>query len=120
MRVYDSELKVLDALWDNGDTTATQLVKLLKEQTGWSRTTTYTVIKKLIDKGAVERYGTDFTCKALITKDQVQQYEAGELVDKLFDGSGSAFLAAFLSGKEIAPEEAARLKAIVEQLEVKS
>lgn len=116
MRVYDSELKVMETLWEKGDLTASRLVKILKEQTGWSRTTTYTVIKKLVDKGAVARNEPDFTCRALITKEQVQQYEAEELVGKLFDGSGSAFLAAFLDGKEITPDEAARLKALVEKL----
>ena len=116
MRVYDSELKVMEVIWENGDITAANIVKILKEQAGWSRTTTYTVIKKLIGKGALERYGKDFTCRALVPKEQVQQYEAEELVDKLFDGSGSAFLAAFLSGKEISHAEAERLKAIVEKL----
>ena len=116
MRVFDSELKLMEALWDEGKLTAGQLVKLMKEQTGWNRTTTYTVIKKLISKGAIERQGPGFICKALITKGQVQQYEAEELVGKLFDGSGSAFLTAFLAGREISTEEAERLKAIVDNL----
>ena len=64
MKLFDSELKVMEALWKEGDLTAGQLVKILKEQTGWNRNTTYTVIKKLIEKGAVERCEPNFTCRA--------------------------------------------------------
>ena len=116
VKVFDSELKVMEALWKDGDLTAGQIAKILKEQAGWNRNTTYTVIGKLIDKGAVERYGDNFSCKAMITKAEVQQYEAKELLGKLFDGSGSAFLSAFISGGELPTEEISRLKQIVEAL----
>jgi len=116
VKVFDSELKVMEALWKNGDLTAGQLVKILREQTGWNPNTTYTVIGKLIDKGAVERYGTNFSCKALITKEQVQQHEATELIDKLFDGSKEIFLSAFLSGAQLSQKEIEQLKQIVEKL----
>jgi predicted transcriptional regulator len=116
IKVFDSELKVMEALWKEGDLTAGQLVKILKAQTGWNPNTTYTVIGKLIDKGAIERYGSNFSCKALITKEQVQQYEAAELIGKLFDGSAEVFLSAFLSGKELSKDEIVRLKQLVEKL----
>ena len=117
IKVFDSELKVMEALWKEGDLTARELCKILKEKTGWNPNTTYTVIKKLVDKGAIERYGKNFSCRALITKEQVQQYEATELVDKLFDGSAEIFLSAFLSGKKPNDDEIARLKQLVENLE---
>jgi predicted transcriptional regulator len=116
IKVFDSELKVMEALWKEGDLTAGQLVKILKAQTGWNPNTTYTVIGKLIDKGAIERCGSNFSCKALITKEQVQQYEAAELIGKLFDGSAEVFLSAFLSGKELSKDEIERLKQLVEKL----
>ena len=116
IKVFDSELKVMDILWKEGDLTAGQLAKMLKEQVGWNRNTTYTVIKKLIDKGAVERYGANFTCRALITREQVQQYEAVELVVKLFDNSAEALLSSFLNSKALSEEEIERLKRIVENL----
>ena len=115
-RVFDSELKVMETLWKEGDLTASQLAKTLKEQTGWNRNTTYTVIKKLIDKGAIERYGSDFACKALITKEQVQRYEVNELIGKLFDGSAEMFLSAFLCDKKLSENEIGRLKQLVESL----
>lgn len=116
IKVYDSELKVMEALWKEGDLTAGQLAKMLKAQTGWNRNTTYTVISKLIDKGAIERYGGNFSCKAIITKEQVQQHEATELIGKLFDGSAEMFLSAFLSGKELSQAEIKRLKQLVSKL----
>ena len=100
VKVFDSEYKVLEILWKEGDLTAGQLAILLKEQIGWSRNTTYTVIGKLVDKGVVERYGTNFSCKALITKREVQQSETMELINKFFDGSKEDFLSAFLSDNE--------------------
>ena len=116
-KLYDSELKVMEALWTNSDLTAGQLAKILNEQTGWNRNTTYTVIKKLIDKGAVERLEPNFTCRALVSREQVQQHEAATLIGKLFDGSAELFLSAFFSGKKLSEAEISRLKQIVENLQ---
>jgi len=116
IKVFDSELKVMEALWKEGDLTAGQLAKILKAQTGWNRNTTYTVIKKLIDKGAVERYGENFSCRAAITKEQVRQFEARELADKLFDGKAELLLSAFLGGNRLPDDEIRRLKTLVDEL----
>ena len=97
IKIFDSELNVLEVLWKEGDLTAGQIAVVLKEQIDWSRNTTYTVIGKLVDKVAIERYGTNFSCKALVTKKQIQQFETEELVHKLFGGSAKYFLDEFLS-----------------------
>jgi predicted transcriptional regulator len=114
VKVFDSELKVMEALWKEGDLTAGQLAKIMSDQTGWNRNTTYTVIGKLIDKGAVQRLGSGFLCRPLITKEQVQRHEVTELIDRLFDGSEEVFLSAFLSGKALSQEKRERLNQIVE------
>lgn len=114
IKLFDSELKIMELLWKEGDLTAGRLAALLKEQTGWNRNTTYTVIKKLIDKGAVERRDPNFICKALITRTQAQHQEANALIGKLFDGSIDVFLAAFLNGKTLTEAEIARLKDLVD------
>jgi len=116
VKLFDSELKVMEALWKEGALTAGQLAKILKEQTGWNRNTTYTIIKKLVEKGAIERYEPNFTCTAIITREQVQQQEATELISKLFDGSAELFLSTYLSGKKLSEEEIKRLKQLVERL----
>lgn len=117
VKLFDSELKIMEVLWKEGDLSAGRLAAILKEQTGWNRNTTYTVIKKLVDKGAVARNEPGFVCSALITKDQVRQQEASDLLSKLFDDSAELFLSAYLSGKKLPPEEIRRLKALVEKLD---
>ena len=117
MKLFDSELKVMDALWKaGGDLPAGQIAKILKEETGWNRNTTYTVIKKCIAKGAVERRDPKFICHALVTRKQVQNYETGELIDKMFDGSKQTFFAAFLSDSDLTSEEVMQLKEMISGL----
>ena len=117
MKLFDSELKVMDALWKaGGDLPAGQIAKILKEETGWNRNTTYTVIKKCIAKGAVERRDPKVICHALVTRKQVQNYETGELIDKMFDGSKQKFFAAFLSDSDLTSEEVMQLKEMISGL----
>ena len=117
MKLFDSELKVMDALWKaGGDLPAGQIAKILKEETGWNRNTTYTVIKKCIAKGAVERRDPKFICHALVTRKQVQNYETGELIDKMFDDSKQKFFAAFLSDSDLTSEEVMQLKEMISGL----
>lgn len=92
LKLFDSELKVMEMLWNHGDCTAGQLAKLLKEETGWNRNTTYTVIKKCIEKGAIERCEPNFLCRAVVRREEIQAAETEELIDRMFDGSKSKFL----------------------------
>ena len=115
MKLFDSELKVMEVLWKEGNLTASQLAKVMNEQIGWNRNTTYTVIKKLIEKKAIERQEPSFTCSAMISKDQIQKQEAATLIDKLFDGSAELFLSAYLSGKVLSASEVERLKQLIEK-----
>lgn len=92
IKLYDSELKVMEILWKEGELTAGHIAKILKEEIGWNRNTTYTVIKKCIEKGAVERFEPKFRCRALISKKDAQEYETEELIDRMFEGSKKNFL----------------------------
>lgn len=94
IKLFDSELKVMDVLWKEGDKTAKQISDILKGEIGWNMNTTYTVIKKCIAKGAIERREPNFMCHALIAKEVVQEAEAEELIGKLFDGSPDKLFAA--------------------------
>ncbi|MBR6119453.1 MAG: BlaI/MecI/CopY family transcriptional regulator [Oscillospiraceae bacterium] len=117
MKIFDSELKVMEELWAEGTLSAGQLAKRLQEKVGWNRNTTYTVVKKLIDKGAVERQEPGFLCSSLVSREEVQRSEADDLVEKLFGGSPERFLSAYLGGRTLTPEEHARLRALVDSLE---
>ena len=116
IKLFDSELKVMDVLWKEGDKTAKQISDILKEEIGWNMNTTYTVIKKCIEKGAIERQEPKFFCKALITREQIQKAETNELINKLFDGSKMQFFSAFLSEDKLSKEEISELKELVNKL----
>lgn len=117
IKLFDSELKVMDVLWKEGDLTAKQLTEILKEEVGWNKNTTYTIIKKCIAKGAIERIEPNFLCRAVIPKEQVQQQEIGKLIDKMFDGSADLLFASLLSRKKLSPEEIEKLRQIIGSLE---
>lgn len=116
IKLFDSELKVMDVLWKEGDTTAKKISDILKEQVGWNMNTTYTLIKRCIKKGAIERSEPDFMCHALIAKEQVQENETAELINKVFDGSAYLLFASLLNGKNMSNEEIESLKQIVDNL----
>lgn len=115
-KLFDAELKVMNVIWRDGETTAKAIADELGEKVGWNVNTTYTLIKRCIDKGAVERLEPRYRVRALVTKEEVQRAETDELVDKLFDGSADKLFAALLSRKSLTPEEIARLKEIVGEL----
>ena len=122
IKLFDSELKVMDVLWKEGDKTAKQISDILKEEIGWNMNTTYTVIKKCIAKGAIERSEPNFMwtiamCHALIAKEVVQEAEAEELIGKLFDGSPDKLFAALLDNQKLSKEQIENLRRMVAELE---
>ena len=118
-KLFDSELKVMEPLWEDGPQSAGALAKRLGESVGWNRNTTYTVIKKLIDKGAVVRSDPGFICTPLVTREEVQRLETDSLISRLFGGSKAQFLSAFLSEKDLTPAEAVQLRELIQKLEAR-
>lgn len=116
VKIFDSELKVMEILWREGELPAGQIARILKEETGWNRNTTYTVIKKCIDKGAILRKEPGFICQAQITREETCDYETEELIDKMFDGSKGKFFAAFLEGGKLSEQEISDLKKMIDRL----
>ena len=117
MKLVDSELKVMDVIWKEGDITAKRISDILKDRVGWNMNTTYTLIKRCIAKGAIERREPNFVCHALIPKAQVQQQETDELIAKVFAGSVAKLFASLLSRKKLSPEESEGLNRLVDELE---
>ncbi len=116
MKLFDSELKVMELLWKNGALSAKEIAENLGKQIGWSKTTTYTVIKKCVDKGAVRREDPGFICKAEITLEEAQEYETAELINKMYDGSADKLIASLLGSKRLTKDEISKLKKLVEEL----
>ena len=113
IKLFDSELKLMALLWAHGALSAKALSELCAAQTGWSKTTTYTVIKKCIDKGAIERRDPGFICRALVSREEAQQSETDELIDKLYDGSVDLLVASLLSRDRLSAEQIEKLRGIV-------
>ncbi len=116
-KLFDSELKVMDVLWKEGDATAKHISDVLKEEVGWNMNTTYTLIKRCIKKGAIKRSEPNFMCHALIPKEKVQENETNELINKIYDGSADKLFAALLGRKKLSTEQIEDLRKIVGELE---
>ncbi|WP_068785111.1 BlaI/MecI/CopY family transcriptional regulator [Paenibacillus phocaensis] len=117
IKLFDSELKVMDILWKEGELTAKRLSEILAEQVGWNKNTTYTVIKKCMAKGAIERLEPNFLCRAAITKEQVQEQETSELINKVFDGSAHLLFASLINSQKLSKAEIENLKRLVDKLQ---
>ena len=115
IKLYDSELRVMNVLWREGEATAKHISEVLKGEVGWNVNTTYTLIKRCIQKGAIERLEPNFLCRPLIPKEQVQEAETAELIDKIYDGSVTNLFAAMLGKEKMTPEQIERLRDIVKE-----
>ena len=102
-KVFESEYRFCLILWENEPVKSSKLVELYKEQLGWKPTTTYTVIKRLSERGVLKNENTVVT--SLVSKDQVQAAELNEMVEKTFEGSLPAFIAAFTKHQKISDAE---------------
>lgn len=117
VKLHDAELKVMDVIWSEGTVSAKHIYEALKERFGYSRSATYTLIKRCIDKGAIERVEPGFLCEALVKKEQAQELEARELINKLYDGSADKLVASILGKRDLSHEEIERLRKIVKDWE---
>ena len=116
-KLFDSELKVMGVLWKEGDVPAKHIADLLTEELGWNKNTTYTLIKRCIKKGAIERSEPNFMCHALIPQEAVQEAETTELINKVYDGSVDKLFASLLGRKKLSAEQIEKLRRIVGELE---
>lgn len=114
-KIYEGEYRFLNILWENEPVSSPNLVKLCNEQLGWKKSTTYTVIKKLIDKGIVKNENTIVT--ALVTKEEVDRQDSEELLQRTSKGNIPAFFAAFLKDRKLSREDAERIRQIIDQME---
>lgn len=113
-KIYEGEYRFCLIMWEHEPVTAAELVKLCQEQLGWKRTTTYTVIKRLGEKGVLQN--DNGTITSLVSKDAVQAYEIGELVEKTFEGSLPAFVAAFTKHQNISEEELDEVQRMIDRI----
>lgn len=113
IRLHEGELNVMELLWSNKSLAAKDMAKIIKEYVGWEKNTTYTVIKRLIDKGVVVREEPGFVCHAKISKQDVQIIETSNLINKLYSGSIEEFIQEYLSNQNLSTTELELLEKII-------
>lgn len=112
-KVFESEYRFCLILWEHEPIKSSELVNLCREQLGWKPTTTYTVIKRLSERGVLKNENT--IVSSLVTKDEVQAAEINEMVEKTFEGSLPAFVAAFTKHQKISEEEIDAVQAMIDR-----
>ena len=113
--LFDSELKVMELIWQSEPISAKDISLMAAEAIGWNKNTTYTVIKKLESKGFIKREDPGFICTSLYKKEEIQRSEANSLVDKLFGGSKKALFSALIGDEKLSAEEIAELKELIDK-----
>jgi BlaI family penicillinase repressor len=119
IRLFEGELKLMELLWENEGTSAKELSLLAAERIGWNKNTTYTVIKKLIKKGAIKRSEPGFICHSIISREKAGLDEATEVLDSFFDGSLKALFSSFISERKISAKEAEELRKMIDEYRLK-
>jgi len=104
----------MEIIWEREPVSAKEISVIAAKQFGWNKNTTYTVIKRLIEKKVLRRDEPGFVCSSIVKRDDVQKSETNTLIEKLFGGSKKAFFAAFADEK-LSPEEVEALKALIEK-----
>ena len=112
-KVFESEYRFCLILWEHEPVKTTELVTLCREQLGWKPTTTYTVIKRLSERGILENNNKIVT--SLVSKDQVQAAELNEMVEKTFEGSLPEFVAAFTKSQKISDAEIDEIQEMIDR-----
>lgn len=117
-KIFESELRFCEILWEHQPVRSSELAHLCAEKLGWKKSTTYTVIKRLTERGVVQT--EDAVVTALVSRDQVQRAESRAFVERNFSGSLPGFLNAFVGGRGLSAEEADELRRMIADLEEKN
>jgi len=111
-KLFDAEFKFMCIVWESEPLTTRRLTELCREKLGWKRTTTYTVLRKLIDRGILKNENSVVT--SVVKREQVQKYESEAIIEKAFDGSLPKFIAAFLNDRTLSDDEAEEIKMLID------
>lgn len=114
-KLFDSELKVMELIWQNEPVSAKELSILAEREYSWNKNTTYTVIKKIEAKGYIKRGEPGFICTSLVSREEVCKSETRGLIDKLFGGSRKALFSALIEDEELTREEIEALRDMIDK-----
>ena len=113
--IYEGEVKVLEILWGEGEMIAKDLAIKLEESYGWKQTTSYTVINRCVKKGLIQRIGSNFTCRPLITREEAQKQEIEILTNKMFNNTSDLLVASLLDSSEMTAPQIDELRLVIEE-----
>ena len=113
LKLYDAEYRLMEIVWELEPLSSTELYKACLPRLGWKKSTTYTMLRKLCERGMLRTENSTVT--SLVKREDVQRYESRAVVDKWFDHSLPRFLAAFLGEKKLTEEEAEELKRLIDE-----
>ena len=113
-KLFDAELRLMEIIWEHEPVSAKEISVIAAYQFDWNKNTTYTVIKRLIEKEVLNRDDPGFICSSIVKRNDVQKAETNTLIEKLFGGSKKAFFAAFADEK-LSSDEVEALKALIEK-----
>lgn len=113
LKLFESEYRFMSLIWDLEPVRSSELAKAAFERLGWKKSTCYTVLKKLTERGFVRNENAQVT--ALVKREKVQKYESEVVVSKSFGGSLPAFLNAFLKDRKLTKEEAKEIQKMIEE-----
>ena len=111
-KIFESEYRFCEILWDNEPVSSSELVRLCNEKLEWKKSTTYTVIKRLTERGVIK--SEDAIVTSLYSREEIQAAESAEVVERSFAGSLPSFIAAFTKNKQLSKEEIAEIQAIID------
>lgn len=115
IKLNNSQLKVMNILWDNGELPAKEVAFEAAARHGWNKNTTYTVIKTLMDKEYIARGEPNFICKPTLERASVRKSKTRGLIDQLFGGSPSQFISSFIEDENLSEEQLAEIRAIIDK-----
>ena len=111
-KVFESEYRFCLILWENEPIKSTDLAKICEKELGWKKATTYTVIKRLSERGALKNENAVVT--SIVSKEEIQQAQMDELLEKTFEGSMPAFIAAFAKRQKLSDDEIRKLQDMID------
>lgn len=114
-KLFESERKVMEIVWSRGPIPAKEISRIAEETVGWNKNTTYTVIKKLVDKGFLRREEPGFLCTPLVSREEAQRAAAKGLLQTAFGGSRKALFSALLEEETLDDAERAELLSLIEK-----
>ena len=115
VKIFDAERKLMELIWERGTVRAAELVPLAREKMGWNKNTTYTVLRRLTERGVLRRSDPGFEVTALVSREEAAESEIKNLLSRLYSGSLKLFFSSFLEKERLSREELDKLREIIEK-----